>query len=167
MLWKLTSPIRNEGSPRSVRRGGAPRHPNCQGETLRNHPHPGRVGAEPGIREFVSESAPFLVLYRVPGQRSRSARSGTGHSGEKSNGLPATRGRIKLLAGCPSGIRGLEKRETCAPRHLKFSTWRAMPPLRSEQPPPLAGRRKPSDWRLRLRPCGCWPVLRTTAQDRG
>jgi toxin ParE1/3/4 len=38
-------------------------------ETLRNHPHLGRVGAEPGIRELVVGSTPNIVLYRVQGQR--------------------------------------------------------------------------------------------------
>src|SRR6266481_8624666 len=38
-------------------------------EALRNHPHLGRVGAEPGIRELVIGSTPYIVLYRVQGQR--------------------------------------------------------------------------------------------------
>ena len=38
-------------------------------ETLRNHPHLGRVGAEPGIRELVIGGSPYIVLYRVQGQR--------------------------------------------------------------------------------------------------
>jgi plasmid stabilization system protein ParE len=38
-------------------------------ETLRNHPHLGRVGAEPGIRELVIGSTPYIVLYRVQGHR--------------------------------------------------------------------------------------------------
>ena len=38
-------------------------------ETLRNHPHLGRTGAEPGIRELVIGSTPYIVLYRVQGQR--------------------------------------------------------------------------------------------------
>jgi toxin ParE1/3/4 len=38
-------------------------------EALRNHPHLGRVGAESGIRELVIGSAPYIVLYRVQGQR--------------------------------------------------------------------------------------------------
>jgi toxin ParE1/3/4 len=38
-------------------------------ETLRNHPHLGRVGAEPGIRELVIGRTPYIVLYRVQGQR--------------------------------------------------------------------------------------------------
>ena len=38
-------------------------------ETLRNHPHLGRVGAEAGIRELVIGSTPYIVLYRVRGQR--------------------------------------------------------------------------------------------------
>ncbi len=37
-------------------------------ETLRNHPHLGRVGAESGIRELVIGSTPYIVLYRVQGQ---------------------------------------------------------------------------------------------------
>jgi toxin ParE1/3/4 len=38
-------------------------------EALRNHPHLGRVGAEPGIRELVIGSTPYIVLYRVQGER--------------------------------------------------------------------------------------------------
>jgi toxin ParE1/3/4 len=38
-------------------------------EALRNHPYLGRVGAEPGIRELVIGGTPYLVLYRVQGQR--------------------------------------------------------------------------------------------------
>jgi toxin ParE1/3/4 len=38
-------------------------------EALRNHPHLGRVGTEPGIRELVIGSTPYIVLYRVNGQR--------------------------------------------------------------------------------------------------
>lgn len=37
-------------------------------EALRNHPHLGRVGAEPGIRELVIGSIPYVVLYRVQGR---------------------------------------------------------------------------------------------------
>jgi len=38
-------------------------------EALRNHPHMGRVGAEPGIRELVIGGTPYIVLYRVQGRR--------------------------------------------------------------------------------------------------
>jgi toxin ParE1/3/4 len=38
-------------------------------EALRNHPNLGRVGTEPGIRELVIGSTPYIVLYRVQGQR--------------------------------------------------------------------------------------------------
>ena len=38
-------------------------------EALRNHPHLGRVGAEPGIRELVIGSTPYVVLYRMQGER--------------------------------------------------------------------------------------------------
>ncbi|MGO9404634.1 MAG: type II toxin-antitoxin system RelE/ParE family toxin [Terriglobales bacterium] len=38
-------------------------------ETLRNHPYLGRVGAEPAIRELVIGRTPYIVLYRVQGQR--------------------------------------------------------------------------------------------------
>jgi toxin ParE1/3/4 len=38
-------------------------------EALRSHPRLGRVGAEPGIRELVIGSTPFIVLYRVQDQR--------------------------------------------------------------------------------------------------
>jgi len=38
-------------------------------EALRNHPYLGRVGAEPGIRELVIASTPYIVLYRVQGER--------------------------------------------------------------------------------------------------
>src|SRR5882762_2398235 len=38
--------------------------------------------------------------------------------------------------------------------------------LRSELQPPLGGRRRLSDWRLRLQVCGCWLVWHTTVRDR-
>ena len=38
-------------------------------EALRNHPHLGRVGAQPGIRELVLGGTPYIVLYRVLGGR--------------------------------------------------------------------------------------------------
>ncbi|MGB7282432.1 MAG: type II toxin-antitoxin system RelE/ParE family toxin [Candidatus Acidiferrum sp.] len=38
-------------------------------ETLRMHPHLGRVGADPGIRELVIGGTPYSILYRVRGQR--------------------------------------------------------------------------------------------------
>jgi addiction module RelE/StbE family toxin len=38
-------------------------------EALRNHPRLGRAGAEPGIRELVIGSTPYIVLYRVQDQR--------------------------------------------------------------------------------------------------
>ncbi len=38
-------------------------------EALRNHPHLGRAGADPGIRELVIGGAPYIVLYRVQGKR--------------------------------------------------------------------------------------------------
>ncbi len=37
-------------------------------ETLKQHPHLGRAGAEPGIRELVIGGTPYLVLYRVQGK---------------------------------------------------------------------------------------------------
>ena len=38
-------------------------------ETLRQHPHLGRAGAEPGIRELVIGGTPYIVLYRLRGTR--------------------------------------------------------------------------------------------------
>jgi plasmid stabilization system protein ParE len=38
-------------------------------EVLRNHPHLGRVGADPGIRELIIGNTPYIVLYNVEGQR--------------------------------------------------------------------------------------------------
>ncbi len=38
-------------------------------DALRNHPYLGRAGAEPGIRELVIGGTPYIVLYRVQGQR--------------------------------------------------------------------------------------------------
>lgn len=37
-------------------------------EALRIHPHLGRSGTEPGIRELVIGGTPYLVLYRVRGK---------------------------------------------------------------------------------------------------
>ncbi len=34
-------------------------------EALRNHPHLGRAGPEPGIRELVIGGTPYIVLYKV------------------------------------------------------------------------------------------------------
>jgi addiction module RelE/StbE family toxin len=38
-------------------------------EVLRNYPFLGRVGAEPGIRELVIGGTPYIVFYRVRGER--------------------------------------------------------------------------------------------------
>ncbi len=38
-------------------------------DALRNHPFLGRAGAEPGIRELVIGGTPYIILYRVQGQR--------------------------------------------------------------------------------------------------
>jgi toxin ParE1/3/4 len=38
-------------------------------ESLREHPYLGRAGAEPGIRELVIGGTPYVVLYRVQGER--------------------------------------------------------------------------------------------------
>jgi toxin ParE1/3/4 len=38
-------------------------------EALRNHPHLGRAGAEPGIRELIIGGTPYSILYRVRGRR--------------------------------------------------------------------------------------------------
>ena len=38
-------------------------------EALRSHPHLGRVWSELGVRELVIGGTPYIVLYRVQGQR--------------------------------------------------------------------------------------------------
>ena len=38
-------------------------------EALKTHPHLGRPGAEPGIRELVIGGTPYIVLYSVHGNR--------------------------------------------------------------------------------------------------
>jgi toxin ParE1/3/4 len=38
-------------------------------EALRIHPHLGRAGTEPGVRELVIGGTPYIVLYRVRGKR--------------------------------------------------------------------------------------------------
>ena len=38
-------------------------------EALRYHPHLGRAGSEPGIRELVIGGTPYIILYRVRGNR--------------------------------------------------------------------------------------------------
>jgi toxin ParE1/3/4 len=38
-------------------------------EALRNHPHLGRTSSEPGMRELVIGGTPYVVLYRVGGDR--------------------------------------------------------------------------------------------------
>ena len=38
-------------------------------EALREHPYLGRTGAEPGIRELIIGGTPYIVVYRVEGER--------------------------------------------------------------------------------------------------
>lgn len=38
-------------------------------EALRTHPHLGRAGVEPGIRELVIGGTPYIILYRVQGRQ--------------------------------------------------------------------------------------------------
>lgn len=38
-------------------------------EALKNHPHLGRAGSEPGIRELVIGGTPYIVLYPVQKKR--------------------------------------------------------------------------------------------------
>ncbi|MGH9396212.1 MAG: type II toxin-antitoxin system RelE/ParE family toxin [Terriglobia bacterium] len=38
-------------------------------EALRIHPHLGRAGTEPGIRELAIGGTPYIVLYRVRGKQ--------------------------------------------------------------------------------------------------
>ena len=38
-------------------------------EALKTHPRLGRVGVEPGTRELVIGNTPYIVMYRVRGQR--------------------------------------------------------------------------------------------------
>ena len=38
-------------------------------DLLRDHPHLGRAGAEPGFRELVIGGTPYIVLYRLHGKR--------------------------------------------------------------------------------------------------
>jgi toxin ParE1/3/4 len=38
-------------------------------ELLKNHPFLGRAGSEPGIRELAVAGTPYLIFYRVRGQR--------------------------------------------------------------------------------------------------
>ena len=38
-------------------------------EALRSHPHLGRVGPQPGIRELVIGGTQYVILYRVRGRR--------------------------------------------------------------------------------------------------
>ena len=38
-------------------------------ETLKTHPHLGRTGAEPGLRELVIGGTPYIALYSVRGER--------------------------------------------------------------------------------------------------
>ena len=38
-------------------------------EALKNHPHLGRAGSEPGIRELVVGGTPYIVLYRIQKKR--------------------------------------------------------------------------------------------------
>jgi toxin ParE1/3/4 len=38
-------------------------------EALKGHPHLGRAGSEPGVRELVVGGTPYLIFYRVRGSR--------------------------------------------------------------------------------------------------
>ncbi len=38
-------------------------------EALRSHPHLGRIGAEPGTRELVIGSTPYIVMYHIEDHR--------------------------------------------------------------------------------------------------
>ncbi len=38
-------------------------------EALKNHPHLGRAGSEPAIRELVVGGTPYIVLYRIQKKR--------------------------------------------------------------------------------------------------
>ncbi len=38
-------------------------------EALRNHPHLGRAGIDPDVRELVIGGTPYIILYRVQGKR--------------------------------------------------------------------------------------------------
>ena len=38
-------------------------------EALREHPYLGRAGSEPGVRELVMGGTPYLIFYRVQGER--------------------------------------------------------------------------------------------------
>jgi toxin ParE1/3/4 len=38
-------------------------------EALKEHPHLGRAGSEPGVRELVVGGTPYLVLYQVRAKR--------------------------------------------------------------------------------------------------
>jgi len=38
-------------------------------DALKHHPHLGRVGYEPGIRELVIGGTPYVILYKIRGRR--------------------------------------------------------------------------------------------------
>jgi len=38
-------------------------------ETLKDHPHLGRAGSGPGVRELIVGGTPYLIFYRVRGSR--------------------------------------------------------------------------------------------------
>lgn len=40
-------------------------------ELLKENPHLGRVGSEPGIRELILGGTPYLVFYRIRGKQIR------------------------------------------------------------------------------------------------
>jgi addiction module RelE/StbE family toxin len=37
-------------------------------EALKEHPHLGRAGSEPGVRELIVGGTPYLILYKVVGK---------------------------------------------------------------------------------------------------
>jgi toxin ParE1/3/4 len=38
-------------------------------EALKDHPHLGRAGSEPGVRELIVGGTPYLIFYKVRGSR--------------------------------------------------------------------------------------------------
>jgi toxin ParE1/3/4 len=78
-------------------------------EALRNQSYLGRVGAEPGIRELVIGGTPYIILYRVDGQRVVISTIWHGHNSGRGRRSPIDTG-----LGSPS------RRGRGRPRHTRY-----------------------------------------------
>ena len=51
-------------------------------EALKDHPHLGRAGSEPGVRVLIVGGTPYLIFYKVRGSRVTISTIGAGRSSD-------------------------------------------------------------------------------------